>query len=668
MGDPVIVPFPADRAVSGTCAPIAPHATKEPLRRWITVWLLIACDGGEPVDAGAIDAGADAGPDAGLFGCDAGPSPDAGIVRTTETREACADRNPHRNLYFGDLHVHTSLSFDSWALGNRASPEDAYRFARGEEIEIYGGAEPRPVRLARPLDFAAVTDHSELLAETDFCTDPSSSAYDSSTCVTFREGNFTGLAGRFVVDNPSRDRRACPNGECEQRIGALWQRVQDAAEAAYDRTSACSFTSFVGYEYTLTPAGQMLHRNIIFRNSTVPPAPISVFEAPTPPELWAALRSQCTGCEGCEVMSIPHNGNQSAGRMFGLGEIAGLSDEDARRLLELRRDSEPLVEIYQHKGAGECRPEAVLGNADEACRFELITTTTVGAAIGAGPLEPCNGDGSGMGAACWSRLDYVRHALGFGMTVERDRGVNPFMLGVIGSTDTHNGTPGNVDEDSFRGHVASEDFAPLTLLENSAGALAAVWAVENSRDAIFEALLRRETFATSGPRIALRFFGGHGWDASLCADPELVRRGYEEGVPMGGTLGSGSAPSFVVNAMADRAPFYRAQIVKVWVDDDGAHERVFDLGAEPDPTLGVDDACEPVGTGVMSLCEVWTDPEWDPAHRALYYARVLEAPTCRWSALQCLEIPEPDRPEACTDPDVPRTIQERVWSSPIWLR
>lgn len=636
-----------------------PRALRWPVMGRVILTFVVAACGSPP----AIDAG----PDAGIEGCDAGAPSDAGLVRITEEREPCADRNPLRNLYFGDLHVHTSLSFDSWALGNRAAPEDAYRFARGEEIEIYGGAEPRRVRLARPLDFAAVTDHSELLAETDLCNDPSSSAYASVTCRRYREGNVAILAFPFVMDDPRRDPRICADGACEERIGALWRRIQDAAEAAYDRTSSCGFTSFVGYEYTLTPDGQMLHRNVIFRNASVPTAPISTFEAPTPPELWAALRAQCTQCDNCEVLAIPHNGNQSAGRMFGLGEIEGLSDDDARRLLELRRDSEPLVEIYQHKGSSECRPEAVLGNSDEACGFELITQTSVGMAVGAGPLVPCNGDGTGSGSGCWSRSDYVRHVLGEGLLLDRDRGVNPFAFGVIGSTDTHNGTPGNVDEAEYRGHVASEDFAPLTLLENSPGALAAVWAVENSRDAIFEALRRRETYATSGPRIALRFFGGD-WDASSCADPTLVERGYAEGVPMGGTLETAAAPSFVVQALADATPFFRAQIVKVWIDGDGTHERVFDLGPAPDPALGVDDTCAPTGTGPMSLCEVWTDPEWTASQRALYYARVLEAPTCRWSARQCLAIPEAERPEACTDPGVPRTIQERVWSSPIWLR
>jgi hypothetical protein len=611
--------------------------------------------------------------------CDAPSRADAGsaeLVHYTETREPCADRNALRNLYFGDLHVHTRNSFDSWAAGNETTPDDAYRFARGEEVEIFNDPTPRRVQLSRRLDFTAVTDHSEFLGEVDVCREPGAPGYDSRTCGMYRAGGEDGtraLGVRLTALEPSRDRYVCGDdlAACSARARSVWEAVQASAERHYDRTSSCSFTSFVAYEYTLTPGVNNQHRNVIFRNDRVPELPISVFEAPVPEELWDALDATCTACNGCEALAIPHNGNLSAGRMYALTEIEGLSEIEVSERLAQRRRMEPLVEMTQHKGTSECRPEMSFGSTDEQCEFELFRLS-IGAAGGASVLlEPCNGDGTGVGGNCWSRDDFVRHALSYGIEVEQMRGVNPIEQGFIGSTDTHNGTPGRVEEDDFVGHLASVDTAPLTFLESSPGGLAAVWAVENSRDALFEAMQRRETYATSGTRIALRFFGATaGWDASLCADPTLLERGYDEGVPMGGSLvASTTAPSFVVQAMADVVPLGLVQIIKVWVDASGRHERVFDVATPGAADADVDlDTCTPRGDGAMELCEVWTDPEWAADQRAAYYARVLENPSCRWTGWQCLRMPAGSRPEACTSPDTALTLRERAWSSPIWVR
>jgi hypothetical protein len=611
--------------------------------------------------------------------CDAPPRADAGsaeLVRYTETREPCADRNTLRNLYFGDLHVHTRNSFDSWAAGNETTPDDAYRFARGEEVEIFGDPTPRRVQLSRPLDFAAVTDHSEFLGEVDVCREPGAPGYDSRTCDTYRERGrdaTVALGVRLAAAAPARDRSVCGEdlAACRERARTVWEDVQRTAERHYDRTAACGFTSFVAYEYTLSTGVNNLHRNVIFRNERVPELPISVFEAPRPEELWNALEATCTACDGCEVLAIPHNGNQSAGQMYSLAELEGLSGAERVEQLAQRRRLEPLVEITQHKGTSECRPEMSFGSTDEQCDFELVRGGLVSAAGISPPLPPCNGDGTGVGSNCWSRDDYVRHALSLGLELERTDGVNPIEQGFIGSTDTHNGTPGRVEEEDFGGHIAGADAAPLTQLDNSPGGLAAVWAVENSRDAIFEALARRETYATTGTRIGLRFFGATvGWDDALCGDPTLLERGYGDGVPMGGSLvATASAPSFVVQAMADAVPLGLVQIVKVWVDASGRHERVFDVATPGAADADVDlDSCTPRGDGAMELCEVWTDPEWASDQRAAYYVRVLENPSCRWTGWQCSRMPAGSRPEACSSPEVPLTIRERAWSSPIWVR
>lgn len=643
-------------------------------------------DAGLDAAAVGMDAAVDAParPDAGrpdapwISSCDAGEAPDAATaepVRYTEAREPCADRNPLRNVYFGDLHVHTSDSFDSWANGNRTTPDDAYRFARGEEVEIYGDPEPRRVRLSRPLDFAAVTDHSEFLGEVEVCRSPGSPGYESRTCQLYRRGGFgatTAIAVRLASRAPMRDPNVCGEdlAACAERARSVWEATQAAAELHYDRSARCGFTTFVAYEYTLSPGANNLHRNVIFRNERVPALPISVFEAPTPAELWRALEATCTTCGGCEAVVIPHNSNQSAGLMYSLSELDGLSPEDARDTAARRARLERLVEIVQHKGASECRPEASLGATDEECGFELARSGLASTGGISPPLPPCNGDGTGEGAGCWSRDDYVRNALSLGLEVEGTLGVNPIEQGFVGSTDTHNGTSGAVEESSFGGHLGAADLAPLSSVDSGPGGLAAVWAVENSRDAIFEALQRRETYATSGPRIRLRFFGGHGWDAALCGDPGLLERGYAEGVPMGGSLAaSDGAPSFVVQALADEVPLARVQIVKVWVDGTGRHERVYDVATPGAPDADVDLAtCAPRGAGAMESCTVWTDPDHAPGQRAAYYARVLENPSCRWTGWQCSRIPEAERPEACSSAEVPLTLRERAWSSPIWVR
>ncbi|MCA9695407.1 MAG: DUF3604 domain-containing protein, partial [Myxococcales bacterium] len=444
------------------------------------------------------------------FGCASESAP-------TSAREPCARRNPERDVFFGDLHVHTAYSFDAYINEVRVDPAAAYRFARGEPVLLPpvdgAGVGTQEVRIDRPLDFAAVTDHSEFLGEVDGCTTPGSGIYDQDLCVGLRSGDGGALAKlglQLTADAPTRIDALCGQGgvDCPALAVDAWSRLRAAADAAQDRTEACSFTAFVGYEWSGARDLSNLHRNIIFRGSLVPPRPISYYDEPEPEGLWRRLQGECLkGLPGCDVLAIPHNSNWSNGNLF--NPVYGADDVE---LAALQAAMEPLVEIYQHKGDSECAAglSGILGEPDELCSFEKIR---------AQPYEDC-GDGVGSGGmvanGCVSRRDFVRGALLAGLEVEAAIGTNPLRLGIIASTDTHNGTPGQVAEAAYPGHFGFREATPQDRLtaavpggpRNSPGGLVAVWAEENSREALFDAMRRRETYGTSGPRMVVRFFGG----------------------------------------------------------------------------------------------------------------------------------------------------------------
>ncbi len=623
------------------------------------------------------------------------PGPDERASQYEEQREPCAVSSPLKNVYFGDLHVHTSLSYDAWFRGVRSQPEDAYRFAKGEAIPLQpvvgNGAGRGEIRLERPLDFAAVVDHGELLAEVEACVTPDSGVYESLTCQIFRRGDFLStivMTTPLAFPNPERSKEICGSGkvDCSLLTQEVWSRLVQAAEEAYDRTSECTFTSFPGYEYTGTPAVSNRHRTVLFRNSTVPERPVTYFEAPTPQELWRQLKQSCLdGMRGCDVMAVPHNSNLSNGGMFHV-DYAGEEDPaEQRELASLRAEFEPVVEIFQHKGDSECMNglRGVKGEPDPLCDFEKFREEG----------SPDCGDSTGfMGnvrLGCVSRLDYLRNVLLEGLKEEQRIGVNPYRLGFIANTDTHKSISGHVLEDRYVGHSANLDNTPQERLATmgkvmrNPGGLTAVWAEENTRNAIFTALKKREVYATSGPRIKVRFFGGWDYPDTLCGDPDFVRIGYRTGVPMGEVLppkpGGANAPRFAVSAWREPdtpagggAPLQRIQIIKGWLDEGQAMmTRVFEVAGSPDNGAFVDpDTCERVGGGFDALCTVWTDPAFDPAEPAYYYARVVENPTCRWSTYECNRLREggKDLPEACNNPDLQKTIQERAWTSPIWYR
>jgi hypothetical protein len=601
----------------------------------------------------------------------------------TETREPCAAFDPLRRPFFGDLHVHTALSLDASTQDTRNRPRDAYRFARGEPMGIQpydaAGRPQRTVRLGRPLDFVAVTDHAELFGEVRICHTPDLPGYDSSTCRLFRwlpRVAFYMMNGDSIgADVPMRY-AFCGDGgrRCLDAARDPWREVREAAEAAYDRTSACRFTSFVGYEWTLAPGSMNLHRNVIFRNAAVPDLPISSLEATTPEALWKALHGACLDADtGCDVLAIPHNSNLSAGRMFGL-EDAPVTAEAARE----RAAMEPLVEMMQHKGDSECMTD--LDTTDEQCRFEKL------------PYDRFGGKYYARMRFAPRRGSFVREALGTGLALERRLGANPLQLGFTGGTDTHIAAPGLVDEDGHPGHGGASTARPAEGpmlpddVEYNPGGLAVLWAEENSRDALFAAMRRRESYATSGPRLVVRVFGGFDLAPDLCDGPAFAARGYAAGVPMGGVLppapASDAAPRLAISALRDPgtparpgARLERLQVVKMTLDGDTPRERVFDVaGAAGDAGTVDPQTCTSTGRGADALCTVWTDPGFDARAPAAYYVRVLEGPTCRWNAWVCnatrvdCERPSTVPPglASCCDAAVPKTIQERAWTSPIW--
>ncbi len=604
--------------------------------------------------------------------------------QVTETREPCASHAPLRTPFFGDLHVHTRFSQDASTQGTRNGPREAYRFARGEALGIQPhdaqGRAKRSLQLERPLDFAAVTDHAELIGEVEICRTPGLEGNDSFACWIYREYP---RAAYFMMNTKSSMRDPtrfgfCGEGGrlCLEASRAPWQEIQDAAEGAYDRTSVCRFTTFVGYEWTGSVDTNNLHRNVIFRNQRVPELPTSFYEASSAEALWKALRESCLERgDGCDLIVIPHNSNLSNGLIFQTLGKHGLpiTAEEARTSAELER----VVEVMQHKGDSECR--LAPDSTDELCGFEKLPYANFVQKYFRYFAKP-----PGAGS-------FVREALEAGLAEEQRLGVNPFKFGLIASTDTHLGTPGAIEERDHPGHGGAGAPAPRDVpkglpddFEFNPGGLAVIWAEENSRDALFEAMRRREVYGTSGPRHVVRFFGGWELPRDLCSQPEFVETGYASGVPMGGDLPARTAerPSFAVSALRDPGtaqrpgvPLQRIQIVKGWLENGTPREQVYEVAGDPENTASVDLAtCEPRGPGSDSLCSVWSDPHFDARQRAFYYARVVENPSCRWSTFACnatrVDCSDPEKvPEelaACCEPGRAKTIQERSWTSPIW--
>lgn len=633
-------------------------------------------------------------------------------VQYTEDRDACADYSILRKPFYGDLHVHSALSFDAVAGRIDTMPEDAFDFAKGKRISFYPqNEEGEPVgstQIERPLDFLAVTDHSELLGERALCVNPDSSEYEGKFCQNYREFEFRGsmmLATAISLKDPSRIEMLCgaDGKRCLDAARGPWKQAIGAAEDAYDRSEACTFSSFVGYEHTGSWDQSSYHRNVIFRNGNVPELPVSYMEAPLDYMIWDQLNAQCGDTNNCDYISIPHNSNMSNGKLLTPYVGQEQTTKNKVRYAQTRLSREPIMEIFQHKGASECVNglSSVLGAVDELCDIEQVrvlgqTTRGIDFHLEGEELvidEPenavtveCEGELGSLGlfgGGCISHNDFLRTALLTGMQEQQEIGLNPIKMGVIASTDGHTGVPGSVEEDAWKGTVTGE----MTILgrleagtlpsgiKGNPGGLAGVWAVENSRDAIFNAMQLRETFGTSGPRIAPRFFGGWALAANSCSRPDMIEYAYGNGVPMGGDLpaapSSGKNPTFILAAQSDAggrsSPLQQLQIVKGWIDAEGQQRyKVHTVAGSADNGAGVDTSTgERHGDGHASLCAVFEDREFDPEIPSYYYLRAVENPSPRWSLLDCLKLAEADRPAVCQDASK-QVIQEMAWSSPVW--
>lgn len=593
-----------------------------------------------------------------------------------------------RRAFFGELHLHTNLSFDAWTYGTKVTPDEAYRFGRGETIMVateqaqkqegVSSGNSVPVRRAWPLDFMSVTDHAEFMGTLNQLDDPNSSFAGSTT-------------GKKILKNPSyamklksdakSNPKKLPTGmnHPERQIDDAWLSVIYATE---DNYLPGRFTTFVGYEWSSMPNQRNLHRNVIFntyQSVYYAPLPFTALDSEKPEDLWNYI--QFVRDHGFDAIAIPHNANASDGLMFDWNKSNGKRIDEA--YAQARALYEPLVEISQVKGQSETVP--VLSPNDEFANFAIFDNLI-------GRKTKSDEDGS-----------YIRDAYGRGLVIERRVGVNPYKFGVVGGSDIHNGLSTS-DENAFAGGAFGIDPQTLlpegdaalkslaiikradpvppydTLKRDSAG-LTGVWAEENERNSIFAALKRKETFATSGTRIRLRMFGGWDFDAQVVQNWDWESEAYARGVPMGSDLPvapvGASAPTLILQAIKDPdgANLDRIQVIKVWRTGSNKYdEKVFDAvasgGRSADPKTG---RVPPVGNtvdlatgtyensiGAAVLTGVWRDPEFDPSRPAVYYARALEIPTPRWSTLLALKraLPMPTK--------VPATIQERAWSSPTW--
>ena len=726
----------------------------------------------------------------------------------TEDRVRCDHYTAKRQPFFGSTHLHTGLSFDASirfvedATGN--NPRGAYQFAKGlKSITLPGptglqGKDEngefsllRQPMIDRPLDWGAVTDHSEHFAEMGICKDFLGQVVSGRTSLECRminghsyqpENNVSNQLARTLASNaftqltmwglgPVSRMTQTPLCEdnattCADAELAVWDEMQSAARDEYDMSSDCSFTTFIAYENTSTPSSTNWHRNVIFRNDRVVKQPITSIDmavkintsplvggldnvgvAPTfigdkvpdndpdvypvtpgtfvthplPQRLWNRLQRECLDNENitdgvatrCDVLTIPHNSNLGGA----LGAVPALffdpfNKEDAA----LRAQFEPLVEIYQDKGSSECRwdPRFKAGTQtrDEFCNFELLDSSSLLSASGVGGGD----EGSLLAPSDFDNRAFVRNIWKDGLSLAQEKfdGVNPFKMGVVASSDSHTGVMGwHPENEQWPGHLGIDDVFPVSrpsTIQNSSGGHSVVWAEENSRDSIFEALKRKETYGTSGTRIVVRFFGGWKFPKNMCRT-DFVKKGYRKGVPMGGDLPpriKRKKPRFVVAAWMDDfigTPLEQIQIVKGWVGKNGkTHERVYrlagDRGNPRHPERGmVENSCSTEPGGYEQLCSTWEDPDFKPGQRAFYYARVIEKPVCRYSTHWCQErigvnplqslesckaaldqLASSDNPlerdrasqgaECCSNqstfPYVQPVIQERAWTSPIW--
>lgn len=544
------------------------------------------------------------------------------------------------NLYWGDLHVHTAYSLDAYAFGTTATPADAYAFAKGQEL-IMPDKTTR-VALQRPLDFAAVTDHAETFDIMYLCTDPNYSTLpyckdlraNSGTQATSSLNVFRSyLLPLIAGDKPARSPLCDEQGiDCDAAARAQWQRSQYYANEANNR---CDFTAFIGNEWSATPNDQHWHRNLIFAGSAVTKDAIDYLRFPTPELMWQALEQQCKPEQGCDVIAIPHNTNFSEGGGFDV-------ERDSDRQLALRAKYERLMEIHQSKGSSECLSENWDDyNAD--CGFEIAIAQSAKKRLNSNPdyIQQMN-------------RSYARNMLSRGLISQQknETSLNPLQLGFIGSTDNHTATPGAADEGNWKGDAWSGGDAfkqrRFKRMDYNPGGLTAVWAEENTRQSLFEALKRRQVYGTSGTRIKLRFFASTTATTDICNNTGSADYASSQVIPMGASFNAGKKqPILTVIAARDSAPLSTIEIIKGTLNNGDIVETVYSIYTND--------------KGFSHHCQSWSDPDYDPSQPAYWYTRVLEIPTPRWSKRLC-----EDMSNCGHYPDANRMIQERAWSSPIW--
>jgi len=592
-----------------------------------------------------------------------------------------ADRAFPTRVFFGDTHLHTAFSMDAGAFGARLTPRDAYIFAKGNQVTSNTG---QPVKLSRPLDFLVVSDHSDgmgffpliLAGGAEMMADPQGRKWHD--LIASGKGSEAAIDIIVSFGKGEISKAIFPFPGTSAYRGA-WEETIKAADEANDPRR---FTAFIGYEWTSNTSGNNLHRNVIYRDNGAKASLMEPFTtmkplgSDNPRDLWKWMATYEEKTGG-RVLAIAHNGNLSNGRMFPLIESFTGKPVD-REYAEKRAHWERLYEATQTKGDGETHP--FLSPNDEFADYER--------------WDKGNLDGSAAKTKDMLEFEYLRAAYRNGLKLEKELGTNPYKFGLIGSSDAHTGLSA-LEEDNFFGKVVPQEpsakRATDAFIDNkqtgvkimdwqvTASGYAAVWATDNTREALWDAMQRKETYATTGPRVIVRFFGGWDFDANDAQTRNPAIAGYEKGVPMGGDLRdapAGKAPTFLVAALKDPigANLDRIQIIKGWLDAKGeTHEQVYDVVWGGDRKPGADGKLPSVGNtvdvanatwtntiGAPELLKVWKDPNFDPSVRAFYYVRVLEIPTPRWTAYDAkyfgIKMP----------PEVPMVHQERAYTSPIW--
>jgi len=614
-----------------------------------------------------------------MFTAPAFASPYSGITQDDLVPERVyspyAGRAYADQVFFGDMHFHTDLSFDAGLIGTTLDAHDGYRMARGEKVTSNSG---QSVQLIRPLDFLVITDHAEMIGLAPAIRESSPLLLAEPWGKWIHERFNAGQEGRMealrdVVDRGTSGENPFGSEDLTRSIWGQFIKIADQ----YNEPGR--FSAMIGFEWTASPDGDNLHRVVVFREGADYAGrtmPFSLFDSQDPEDLWKYL-AEYEDKTGGQVIAIPHNGNLSNGLMFNDKKFSGQPMDQAYAQARLRW--EPIMEASQIKGDGETHP--FLSPEDEFADFETWDTSNL--------------DGSSPKKQEMLQYEYTRSALKLGLKLGKNLGTNPYKFGLTAATDSHTALATSREENYFGKYAQTEPspdrhnkevipaddpaFRVMTSQEVASG-LTAVWARENTRGALFDAMKRKEVYATTGTRIKVRVFGGWNFEADEVVRPDFIDQGYRRGVPMGGELRSapdGGAPTFMVRSLRDPdgANLDRVQIIKGWLDEKGElHERIYDVAVSDERNIDSNGRCKtPVGNtvdiekatytntiGDALLAAHWKDPDFDPDEHAFYYVRVLEIPTPRWTTYDAVFFGI-DRPD-----NVPATLQDRAYTSPIW--